>query len=84
MLKNPACPNYFIGKDSDDYQRYRYSVLLVIVAYHYYRYYVLHRLKKLKFLDSTPVSSKERKEAERVGPYSLPAKPDDSLVHIDI
>ena len=39
----------------------------------------MYRLKKLKFLDSTPVSVNERKEANRVGPYSLPAKPDESL-----
>jgi len=35
MLKNPACPNYFVGKDFDDYKRYRY--------------YVLFRLKKSSF-----------------------------------
>jgi len=64
MLKNPACPNYFTGKDFEDYKRYRY--------------YVLFRLKKLKFLDSSPVSSAERKEANRVGPYMIPAKPDES------
>ncbi len=23
MLKNPACPNFFTGKDFDDYKRYR-------------------------------------------------------------
>jgi leucine-rich melanocyte differentiation-associated protein len=23
MLKNPACPNFFTGKEEDDYQRYR-------------------------------------------------------------
>lgn len=25
MLKNPACPNYFVGKDFDDYKRYRFK-----------------------------------------------------------
>jgi leucine-rich melanocyte differentiation-associated protein len=24
MLKNPACPNQLIGKDQDQYRRYRY------------------------------------------------------------
>jgi len=62
MLKNPACPNYFTGKDSDDYQRYRY--------------YVLFRLRQLKFLDSTPVTDQERSEAIRVGSFALPARPD--------
>lgn len=64
MLKNPACPNYFNGNDFDDYQRYRY--------------YVLYRVKTLKFLDSSPVTEKERKEAARVGPYMIVAKPDTS------
>jgi hypothetical protein len=60
MLKNPACPNYFTGKDQDDYQRYRY--------------YVLHRLPRLHFLDSSAVTEAERKEAARVGHLMLPAK----------
>jgi len=62
MLKNPACPNYFTGKDFDDYKRYRY--------------YVLYRLRKLKFLDSSPVTEVEKKESLRVGPYMITAKPD--------
>jgi len=62
MLKNPACPNYFNGKDFDDYKRYRL--------------YVLYRLKKLKFLDYSPVSDEERKEASRRGPYLLTVKAD--------
>jgi len=61
MLKNPACPNYFMGKDSEDYQRYRY--------------YVLYRMKHIKFLDSSAVTPAERKEAARVGQYMIPAKP---------
>jgi len=65
MLKNPACPNYFTGKDFDDYKRYRY--------------YVLYRLPKLKFLDSSPVSNDEKKQALKVGSYAVIAKPDDSL-----
>jgi len=65
MLKNPACPNYFTGKDFDDYQRYRY--------------YVLYRMNKLKFLDSSPVNSDERKQAMKVGPYAAISRPDESL-----
>jgi len=64
MLKNPACPNEFTGRDSDDYQRYRY--------------YVLFRFRNLRFLDSTPVSEEERKEALRIGGFALPARPDPS------
>jgi len=62
MLKNPACPNYFNGKDSDDYKRYRL--------------YVLYRMKKLKFLDYSQVGDDERKEAARRGPYLLTIKAD--------
>eukprot|EP01102_Stenamoeba_stenopodia_P020895 TRINITY_DN8298_c0_g1_i2.p1 TRINITY_DN8298_c0_g1~~TRINITY_DN8298_c0_g1_i2.p1 ORF type:complete len:120 (-),score=24.26 TRINITY_DN8298_c0_g1_i2:72-431(-) len=61
MLKNPACPNYFVGKEQQDYQRYRY--------------YVLWCLPKLKFLDYTPVTDAERKEANRVGQYMVIVKP---------
>ncbi|KYQ93291.1 hypothetical protein DLAC_05954 [Tieghemostelium lacteum] len=61
LLKNPACPNYyFTGEDYDIYQKYRY--------------FILYHLKNLKFLDSTPVTAEERKEAERTGIYSLPAR----------
>lgn len=48
MLKNPCCPNYFIGKDSNSYQRYRNRVLA--------------SLPKLKFLDASPITEQERKE----------------------
>jgi len=64
MIKNPACPNEITGKDSDDYQRYRL--------------YVLYRLKDLRFLDSSPVTEDEKREALRVGHLSLPARPDPS------
>lgn len=61
MLKNPACPNYFIGRDQDDYARYRL--------------YVLSRIPRLKFLDSTNVTAAERAEAERVGHLMRIARP---------
>jgi len=56
LLKNPCCPNYFTGKDHNDYQRYRC--------------YVIYRLHKLRFLDSSPVTATERQEALRVGKFS--------------
>jgi len=62
MLKNPACPNYFTGKDMDDYKRYRL--------------YVIYRMKKLKFLDYSPVTNEERKEATKRGPYLVTVKAD--------
>eukprot|EP01097_Dermamoeba_algensis_P000880 TRINITY_DN1324_c0_g1_i3.p1 TRINITY_DN1324_c0_g1~~TRINITY_DN1324_c0_g1_i3.p1 ORF type:complete len:237 (-),score=43.90 TRINITY_DN1324_c0_g1_i3:95-805(-) len=62
MLKNPACPNYFTGKDQEDYKRYRL--------------FVLHRVPNLKFLDSSPVSAQEKKDAERIGHLMAVARPD--------
>eukprot|EP01095_Lingulamoeba_sp_RSL-Kostka_P000475 TRINITY_DN10759_c0_g2_i1.p1 TRINITY_DN10759_c0_g2~~TRINITY_DN10759_c0_g2_i1.p1 ORF type:complete len:227 (+),score=66.88 TRINITY_DN10759_c0_g2_i1:48-728(+) len=61
MFKNPACPNFFTGKEEDDYKRYRY--------------YVLHKLPKLKFLDASPVSKFELSESKRVGHLMVVAKP---------
>ncbi len=67
MLKNPACPNFFFGKDANDYRRYRL--------------YVLSRLPKLKFLDSSLVSDDERRQAPLVGELSIKvARPDESQV----
>ncbi|GAM18953.1 hypothetical protein SAMD00019534_021280 [Acytostelium subglobosum LB1] len=62
LLKNPACPNYyFTGTDFGDYQKYRY--------------YILSNLKHLKFLDFTEATVEEKKEAARLGHYSLTARP---------
>jgi hypothetical protein len=46
MLKNAACPNFFTGKPSEDYHRYRRHVLSV--------------LPSLRFLDASPVTDAER------------------------
>jgi leucine-rich melanocyte differentiation-associated protein len=62
LLKNPACPNFFVGKDDDDYQRYRY--------------FVLHRLPELKYIDATPVGAHELAEAERAGRFMKVARVD--------
>lgn len=58
MLGNAACPNQLtsLDNDEDDYQRYRY--------------YVIYSMPSLKFLDSTPVTPSERKEALRVGAFT--------------
>lgn len=61
MLKNPACPNPLIGKDQDEYRRYRL--------------YALYRLPGLKFLDSSKVPETERQEAKQKGEYLVAAKP---------
>lgn len=62
MLKNPCCPNYFVGKDSAAYQKYRYNVLA--------------RIPGLKFLDASPITSEERVEAQKIA--SSTARPDQS------
>jgi len=62
MMKNPACPNmYFSDGEAEAYQRYRF--------------YVIHRLKKLYFLDATPVDADERKEADKRGAFLSVARP---------
>eukprot|EP01027_Heterolobosea_sp_BB2_P012029 GEZU01017456.1.p1 GENE.GEZU01017456.1~~GEZU01017456.1.p1 ORF type:complete len:270 (+),score=62.91 GEZU01017456.1:91-810(+) len=60
LLKNPACPNEFTGNDREDYQMYRY--------------YVIYRLKNLKFLDAQPVTTEERKLAQKKGRFSKVVK----------
>jgi len=62
MLMNPAVPNiYFSDGEFEAYMRYRY--------------YVIYRLKKLAFLDATPVTAEERQEAEKRGKFMKVAKP---------
>jgi leucine-rich melanocyte differentiation-associated protein len=62
LLRNPCCPNYFVGKDSAAYQKYRF--------------YVAARLPNLKYLDSSPVTDKERLEGNKS--YARVARPDPS------
>ncbi|KAJ8318513.1 hypothetical protein KUTeg_003604 [Tegillarca granosa] len=66
LLGNIACPNQLscLDKDEEDYKRYRN--------------YVLYRLPKLKFLDSSPVKSSELAEAKRVGPFMKVIKLDEN------
>ncbi|KAH6942066.1 hypothetical protein HPB50_000249 [Hyalomma asiaticum] len=70
LLGNPACPDQISNPerhDDDDYQRYRY--------------YVIHKLWRLKFLDSRAVTSAERAEARRVGAFMRVARPP---VHVGV
>ncbi|XP_076074719.1 leucine-rich melanocyte differentiation-associated protein-like [Mytilus galloprovincialis] len=66
LLGNLACPNQLSSPDNDeeDYQRYRY--------------YVLYKLPKLKFLDSTPVKQEELLTAKEKGAYMKVIKAEDS------
>lgn len=61
LLKNPCCPNFFTGRDQQDYQRYRL--------------FVISQLPGLKFLDSSRISAEERAEADRVGQFQVVARP---------
>ncbi|NXL48289.1 LRMDA protein, partial [Podilymbus podiceps] len=63
LLGNVACPNELVckEKDEDDYQRYRY--------------FVLHKLTKLKFLDTRKVTRREREEALVRGAFMKVVKP---------
>jgi hypothetical protein len=102
MLKNPCCPNYFVGKDSQAYQKYRYQFpiqrgrerIFTWMSRRYpviardansvcvcvCRYVVLSRIKTLKFLDSTPVTSAEREQA--INHAKRIARPDPSQVSV--
>ncbi|KAK6187974.1 hypothetical protein SNE40_005888 [Patella caerulea] len=68
LLGNTACPNQLSSseKDDDDYRRYRY--------------YVIYRLSKLKFLDSSPIKKSEVEEALRVGPYMKTIKVNENQI----
>jgi len=65
MLKNPCCPNYFVGKGSVDYKRYRAEVV--------------KDLPTLKFLDSSPITPEERQDAEKI--RTITRRPDPSQYH---
>ncbi|XP_022255285.1 leucine-rich melanocyte differentiation-associated protein-like [Limulus polyphemus] len=45
----------YLNKDKDDYQKYRY--------------YVIHKFPKLKFLDSTRVTTQERIKAKKISAF---------------
>uniref|UniRef100_A0A8D0HFN8 Leucine rich melanocyte differentiation associated n=1 Tax=Sphenodon punctatus TaxID=8508 RepID=A0A8D0HFN8_SPHPU len=63
LLGNIACPNELVSRDNDegDYQRYRY--------------FVLHKLNKLKFLDTRKITRNEREEALVRGAFMKVVKP---------
>jgi hypothetical protein len=63
LLGNAACPDQLsnIDKDEEDYQKYRL--------------FVIHRLPRLKFLDSRMVTKSEWREAKRVGAFMKVARP---------
>jgi len=66
MLRNPATPEAYFGESGSEME-----------AYGRYRLYVIWRLKKLnlQFLDATPVTPEEKKEAMLRGAYCRVAKP---------
>lgn len=40
-----------------------------------FRYFIVHQIPKLKFLDSTPVKTCEKTEAQRIGGFMRVARP---------
>ncbi|ELU12247.1 hypothetical protein CAPTEDRAFT_174488 [Capitella teleta] len=63
LLGNKACPNQLSSAENsdDDYIRYRL--------------YVLHRLPNLKFLDASPITLSERREAKQKGEFLKVLRP---------
>jgi len=64
LLGNPCVPDQLTRPDIDDQDDYTR-----------YRLFVVSQLSYLEFLDSTPVSAKERSKARQIGRYQLVAKP---------
>jgi hypothetical protein len=62
MLMNPSAPNVFLDDTAAE-------------AYQRFRYLIIHKIPRLQFLDSTPITEEEKKEAQRVGQYMKVAKP---------
>ncbi|KAG8186799.1 hypothetical protein JTE90_010693 [Oedothorax gibbosus] len=69
LLGNPACPDQLSNseKDEEDYERYRY--------------FIIHQIPNLKFLDSTPVKTSEKAEAQRIGGFMRVARPKIEVAH---
>ena len=62
-------PDHTLPCDINNICRTEFKCMLLIDFLFTDRYYVLYRLPNLTFLDSRPVRSKEREEAQRVGSY---------------
>ena len=60
------------------------DTLLIIVQCSKFRYFVLHRLPRLTFLDSSFVTAEERKEAQRIGAFMRVVRPSDSIVSTSV
>eukprot|EP00659_Diplonema_papillatum_P020381 gene20381-31360_t len=61
LLGNPICKSELSGSSREEATRYRI--------------YVAHRLPTLKFLDASPITDDERKQAKERGAFLRPAKP---------
>jgi len=62
-MRNPCSPPLAIVSEED------------VETTRRFRLYVIYRLPKLQFLDSSPVSLNERKEASQKGQYLAPRRP---------
>lgn len=63
FMRNPAAPSMICVSEED------------AAAMRRYRLYVVYRLPRLVFLDSSPVSKKERDEALKRGEFLVPRRP---------
>ncbi|KAK3722066.1 hypothetical protein QZH41_019821, partial [Actinostola sp. cb2023] len=61
-------------------RKYGKLVTRLDLSFNQLRLYVLYKLPKLKFLDSTPVKESEREEAKRIGSFMKVVTPTDSNV----
>lgn len=65
MMFNPCVPNVFMDEAAAN-------------SYKHHRYYCISRLHNLQFLDASPVTEEERKQARESGPLIRIAKPKSS------
>lgn len=63
FMRNPASPSLLCASEED------------AAALRRYRLYVIYRIPKLTFLDSSPVSKEERSEALKRGEFLVPRRP---------
>ncbi|XP_053201570.1 leucine-rich melanocyte differentiation-associated protein-like [Panonychus citri] len=67
LLGNRACPDQLSNAEDDEKDYYRYKL------------FVLSKLPRLKFLDSSVLTKTEKREAARIGSYMKVIRPDDEL-----
>lgn len=67
LLGNPACPDQLSNASDDENDYLRYKL------------FVLFKLPKLNFLDSSMLTKSEKRKASKIGPYMRIVRPDEDM-----